>query len=75
MSAGRCVASIILAIVKVFPVPVAPSKTWFFSPLFKPSTNSTIALGWSPAGLKSDTTLKSFFSIVNSFISPKLYIE
>ena len=55
--AGRCVASMTLAAVKVLPVPVAPSSTWLRSPLTMPSTSSAIAVGWSPAGSNSETSL------------------
>jgi hypothetical protein len=53
MIAGRCVASITLAMVKVLPVPVAPSSTWLRSPSSTPSTSSAMAVGWSPAGVNS----------------------
>src|SRR5690606_4970475 len=44
--------------VKVFPVPVAPRRTWCFSPRRRPSTSSWIALGWSPRGSNSLTRRK-----------------
>ena len=53
MRAGRCVASITLATVKVLPEPVTPSSTWVRSLRFTPSTRSAIAVGWSPLGSKS----------------------
>ena len=56
MSAGRCVASITLAMVKVLPEPVTPSSTWSRSCERTPLTNSSIACGWSPSGSNSDTT-------------------
>ena len=43
-SAGLPVCSITLAIVKVFPVPVAPKRVWNSFPLFTPLTNFLIAL-------------------------------
>ncbi len=39
--------------VKVLPVPVAPSNTWFCSPEPIPSASSAIAFGWSPEGRNS----------------------
>ena len=54
MSAGRCVASITCAIVKVLPEPVTPSSTWVRSWRLTPSTRSAIACGWSPFGVNSD---------------------
>ena len=43
--------------VKVLPEPVTPSSTWVRSLSLTPSTRSLIAVGWSPAGSKSDTIL------------------
>ena len=57
MRAGRCVSSITLAMVKVLPEPVTPSSTWVRSAELTPSTRSRIAVGWSPAGSKSDSIL------------------
>src|SRR5690606_34870823 len=37
---------------------VAPSRVWCLCPLEIPSTSCSIALGWSPVGLKSDTISK-----------------
>src|SRR4051794_41204551 len=54
MSAGRCVASITFAIVKVLPEPVTPSSTCVRSWRFTPSTSSLIACGWSPFGSNGD---------------------
>ena len=45
IKAGLLVASITLAIVKVFPDPVTPSKTWLNSSLFAPFTNFFMASG------------------------------
>jgi len=50
ISAGRCNASIVLAMVKVLPEPVTPSSTWSFSPCSAAATSSAIAVGWSPDG-------------------------
>src|SRR3979490_2163699 len=58
MIAGRCVASITCAIVKVLPEPVTPSSTCERSWRLTPSTSSAIARGWSPSGLKSDVIQK-----------------
>ena len=56
ISAGRCVASITLAMVKVLPEPVTPSSTWSRSFARTPLTSSSIACGWSPSGSNSETT-------------------
>ena len=56
--AGRCVASITLAIVKVLPEPVTPSSTCVRSWRLTPSTSSLIACGWSPFGSKSEAMVK-----------------
>src|SRR6266849_3206149 len=56
--AGRCVASITLAMVKVLPEPVTPSSTWLRSWRRTPSTSSLMACGWSPLGSKSDSMTK-----------------
>jgi len=50
MMAGRCVASITLAMVKVLPEPVTPSSTCSRSPASAWATSSAMAEGWSPAG-------------------------
>jgi hypothetical protein len=55
--AGRCTASITFAMVKVLPVPVAPSSTWSRSPALRFSTSSGIAVRWSPIGSYSETHL------------------
>ncbi len=54
--------SMTLASVEVLPVPVAPSRTWWLSPLPRPSIRPSIALGWSPVGSKGATSLKSGMS-------------
>src|SRR5690606_28870357 len=56
ISAGRCISSMILAIVKVLPVPVAPSSVWKRRPSFRPSTRAPIASGWSPFGVNEVCT-------------------
>ncbi|EFR86726.1 conserved hypothetical protein, partial [Listeria marthii FSL S4-120] len=48
--------------VKVFPVPVAPSKVWCFKPFLNPATNCSIALGWSPCGLYLETNSNLSFN-------------
>src|SRR3990167_6170377 len=48
--AGRPSRAITLAMVKVLPEPVTPSRVWNTSPSFTPSTSCRIASGWSPAG-------------------------
>ena len=55
-----------LAIVKVLPEPVIPSKTWSFFLAFKPATNFSIAWGWSPAGV--------YFECILNFCVLKIYI-
>jgi hypothetical protein len=48
--AGRPRRAITLAIVKVLPEPVTPSRVWYDRPSSTPSTSWRIASGWSPAG-------------------------
>ena len=43
----------------VLPVPVAPSRTWWCSPVLSPSTSRAIAAGWSPVGSKGATSFRS----------------
>ena len=45
MSVGRCTSSMTFAIVKVFPVPVAPSSTCAHSPFLSPLTKDFTAFG------------------------------
>ena len=45
---SRC--SMTLAMVKVLPEPVTPSRTWCFSPAKTPRTSWPMASGWSPQG-------------------------
>jgi len=45
-----------LAIVKVLPVPVAPSSTALGLPAFRSEVSLSMAAGWSPVGWKSETT-------------------
>ena len=47
---GRWTRSTTLAIVKVLPVPVAPSRVMWGSPARMPSTRWSMAVGWSPVG-------------------------
>src|SRR5438105_3152959 len=49
-SAGRPSWAMTLAIVKVLPEPVTPSKVWWGRPSPRPRTSCSIAAGWSPAG-------------------------
>ena len=53
---GRCSRSASQAIVAVLPVPVAPSSTVCFSPALTRRSISSIAAGWSPAGVMSVST-------------------
>ena len=48
---GRCTAAIVAAIVKVLPVPVAPSRVWNRLPGRSPSASPAIAFGWSAVGV------------------------
>ena len=48
----------ILAMVKVLPLPVTPLSTWWRSPASTPAASASMACCWSPAGSKSATTLK-----------------
>ena len=59
IKAGRCTASITLAMVKVLPEPVTPSSTWSRSLPCKPATRSRMAAGWSPFGSKGETTWRA----------------
>ena len=43
----------------VLPVPVAPSRVWWLTPLARPSIRRSIAAGWSPVGSNGATNLKS----------------
>src|SRR5215831_7269228 len=58
MSVGRCTFSTRLAMVKVLPLPVMPSRTWWRACAAAASESSSMALGWSPQGRKSETILK-----------------
>jgi hypothetical protein len=42
---GRWTASIVHAIVAVFPLPVIPSRVWYRSPRVIPSASDAIATG------------------------------
>ncbi len=48
--AGRPSRAMTLAMVKVLPEPVTPSRVWNTSPFSTPSTKPSMAVGWSPAG-------------------------
>ena len=49
-NAGRPSSAMRLAMVKVLPDPVTPSRVWKRSPRRTPSTSLAIASGWSPCG-------------------------
>ena len=57
-SVGRCSRSISQAVVADLPVPVAPSSTTSCSPARIRCSRSSIAVGWSPEGWKSEITSK-----------------
>ena len=59
MSVGRFQRAITFAIVNVLPLPVTPCSTRRFAPFARPFAIASIASGWSPVGLKSETSLKS----------------
>src|SRR3989344_2477883 len=61
-SVGRLSSATILAMVKVLPVPVAPSRTWCFSFSPIPLRSFSIAFGWSPVGEKG-ATKRNFWSL------------
>src|SRR3990170_3160109 len=56
-SVGFWIRSTTFAMVKVLPEPVTPRSTWCLFPFRRPSVSLSIACGWSPVGLKSDTIL------------------
>ncbi len=53
---GRCTRAITPAIVNDLPDPVMPSRVWNRSPASTPSTSASIAAGWSPDALNSETS-------------------
>src|SRR4051812_7567591 len=55
------------AIVALLPEPVMPSSVWNRSPRLTPSASLAMACGWSPAGWKSETTLKSDTVLILEF--------
>ena len=59
MSVGRFQRAMRFAIVNVLPLPVTPWRTRRCSSASSPLTSASIASGWSPVGLKSETSLKS----------------
>ena len=58
-SVGRCTCSIVQPMVALLPEPVMPSSVWKRSPRWMLSVSVAMAVGWSPAGSKSDTIVKS----------------
>lgn len=59
-----------LAIVKVLPEPVTPSRVCLEMPEFSPETSLSMAWGWSPAGFMSDSRWKFtllFYQVSGSF--------
>ncbi len=50
-SVGRCTCWITLAMVKVLPDPVTPSRVRCARPPSRPSVSARMASGWSPAGV------------------------
>src|SRR5690348_9184844 len=55
-SVGRCTCSIVQAIVADLPEPVMPRRVWNRSPRSMPADRASMARGWSPSGLNSETT-------------------
>ena len=55
---GLLTFSMTLAIVKVLPEPVTPSRVCSSRPRFTPLARASIASGWSPEGLNSETNSK-----------------
>ena len=60
MRAGRWSCSMTCAMVKVLPEPVTPRRVWSVRPFLMPSVRALIAVGWSPAGVNSDSMRKGF---------------
>src|SRR5699024_6307942 len=60
---GRLHWAMTLAMVKVLPLPVTPSKVWHRSPRRTPCTSFSMASGWSPVGWYGDASLKRFSSV------------
>ncbi len=60
---GRLNLLMTFAIVNVFPLPVTPCSTCSLTLFLMPSTNSLIALGWSPAGAYVECNLKLYILI------------
>ncbi len=56
-SEGRWTRSMTPAIVKVLPVPVAPSSVWTPSFEARPSARPSIAFGWSAVGVYAGLSL------------------
>ena len=63
-SVGRWTRSTMLAMVKVLPLPVTPSKVCVFIPDSSPATSWSTALGWSPIMRKSEVILNLFSTAV-----------
>ena len=59
ISVGLFSAAMTLAMVKVLPEPVTPSKVSNWLPSLKPFTSCSIACGWSPVGLYFECSLNS----------------
>ena len=53
---GRWTFSMTLAMVKVLPEPVTPKSTCSERPFSTPAARASIASGWSPEGVKGETT-------------------
>ena len=62
---GRCTRWMTLAMVKVLPLPVTPSRVCFLWLCLSPSTSFSTAWGWSPVSPKSETILKSGMVILS----------
>ena len=58
ISAGRCIFSIVAAIVIVLPVPVAPSRVTPRAPASTAAAIFSMAAGWSAVGEYTESSLK-----------------
>lgn len=67
-----------LAMVKVLPLPVTPSKTWSRAPFLIPDPKDLIASGWSPEGRKFDLIVNCMtnqYTTTSGFVSRGCYLN